>query len=317
MPTQRVGGLPGDTARHRLGEPLQALGAEHRAGCDGIDPDAVGAPLHRTGTGERVDPGLGRRHVGLVHDTPLLEGGADVHDGSTALPHAGLEGRLGDVVGAEQVDVDDRFEPVGGDRRHRGGEVARRVVDHDVERTPLGHDPVDHRPHGLGVAHVADTERGVDPLGGQFGDGGFELLVFAAGHHDGAPVGTEDPADLLADPGGATGHQGDPAGQQVGGEAARLHRYVRLVHVTPGVRPRARRARGTDHRCTITVRHRTHLPPPGPEVGGTAESVAAGRPVGGHGVVGGVVGAGVGGKFELEQAGRPPPLAQVAVVGVE
>ena len=109
-------------AAPQAGQPFGALDA---AGGDDVAPDAAGAILESHGGHDGVDSRLCGGDVSLERHACVVEGSRDVEDAGAGAPEEVGDGGLDGVEGAEDVNVDDGLEGVGGHVLQGGDEVAR------------------------------------------------------------------------------------------------------------------------------------------------------------------------------------------------
>ena len=173
--------------------------------------DVVRAQLDAGLTGQHAHPALGQAVGGVAGHRPVLVHRGDVDDPApAALGDHLLGGQLGAEEGALQVDLHDLFVLGLGRVQHRGAGLDAGVVDHDVEAAHFLHRLVDEHLQVGDLAHVGLDPDGLVPEGGdlplQFLGG---LLVGHVVDHDVGPGAGQGEHDGLADPGIATGHDGD------------------------------------------------------------------------------------------------------------
>ena len=124
-----------------LGQPVHALRAGDRAGGDDVGGEAERAVFDGGRDGDGVDAGLGRGDMRLEWQAGVVDGRGDADDAPAGATlgegvagavvgvcgggfDEGRQAGFDRVVGADDVDVDNGLEGVGGELRHRGEEIA-------------------------------------------------------------------------------------------------------------------------------------------------------------------------------------------------
>jgi len=139
------------------------------------------------------------------------------------------------MVRASEIDVDDGLEAVVGDPADRRREVARGVVDDDVQPPMSVHNLRDDALHLLGLAYVTRHPHAVQTFTLELVAGRLEILLLAAGDAESSPVPPEGPRNLFAEAGGTAGYERDPAREDV--IAKRAHRWpIHQVCPPPALR---------------------------------------------------------------------------------
>lgn len=113
--------------RSGAAEPGEALGALDAAGGDGVAGEAAGAVLDGDRGHEGVDGGLGGGDVGLQGHARVVERHGDEDDARRGAAEEVRRRGLDGVEGAQDVDLDDGLEGVGGHGLYGDDEVARRA----------------------------------------------------------------------------------------------------------------------------------------------------------------------------------------------
>ena len=212
-------------------EPASALGVADRAWSDRVDPDALGPPLDGQGAGHGVDRGLRRGDVHLAGRAAVVQGGADVEDLATVILEPSPIGRPRDVPRPLGVDVDHRAEAVGAQVGRRAKEVARGVVDDDIQPAQFPDRPVHGRVDGLGLADVGGNRQARRPVAAAIcSAAAAQVLRLAADDRHVGAVASQGLGNPAADARGTAGDQGDPAREQgFAKDAHGCHRRYSLV----------------------------------------------------------------------------------------
>ena len=123
---------------------------------------------------------------------------------------------------AQQVDVDDGFEPVRSELADRDGEVSGGIVDDDVELTERLQYSLDGLRHLIVTADIAYAVRGLNPRLPQRRNRRLKIGFLSAADRDASTVAAQYPGDLQTEPGSAAGNQCHPPPQEVVPERTRV-----------------------------------------------------------------------------------------------
>lgn len=187
------------------------------AGADGVDGDAVLAPLGGQGAGEVDDAALGRVVGGAAGDLVAHQAvhGGDVDDAPVlGGDHGLLRHGPGHPEGAEQVDVHLVGELRVGDVLGGGDGAGPGVVDQDVDAAQLLQHRVHHGVDGLGVGDVAaDGQSRHAVFGGDLGGHGLDLVLPPGHGHNARALIGQRLGHLHTQSAGAAGDNGHLAGE--------------------------------------------------------------------------------------------------------